>query len=119
VTSAIVKIVADRALLSREEFTPHAIKVSEGDSSPHNAFNPGPIIHDREFFHDFLRRVFQQRRKLLRSVLAGMYRSHLQKPAVEAILAECHVSETARAEELDVPALVELANRVHKRIEYC
>jgi 16S rRNA (adenine1518-N6/adenine1519-N6)-dimethyltransferase len=68
-------------------------------------------IHDRVFFQDFLRRLFSQRRKLLRSVLAGMYRKALSKADVDALLAAAGLSETARAEELEVATLVELSNR--------
>lgn len=68
-------------------------------------------IADREFLHDFIRRLFQQRRKRLRAVLSGMYSADLDKPAVDALLAAAALPETARAEELDVETLVQLANR--------
>ncbi len=42
---------------------------------------------DRDFFHDFVRRLFHHRRKLMRSVLTGMYRKQLSKPDVDTILA--------------------------------
>lgn len=68
-------------------------------------------INDRPFFQDFLRRLFQQRRKLLRTVLTGMYRKQLDKSQVDSILKEMQLSENMRAEELEVPALLELSNR--------
>src|SRR5262249_47556894 len=44
-------------------------------------------IGDRSFFHDFVRRLFQQRRKFLRSVLAAMYRKQLNKAEIDERLA--------------------------------
>ncbi len=66
-------------------------------------------ILDRDFFHDFVRRLFHHRRKLLRSVLVGMYRKQLSKADIDAILAPFRFGETARAEELDVKTLVALS----------
>ncbi|MCA8982891.1 MAG: ribosomal RNA small subunit methyltransferase A [Planctomycetaceae bacterium] len=68
------------------------------------------LIEDRPFFHDFVRRVFLQRRKLLRSVLVGMYRKELDKTRIDEILAGRGLGETARAEELTPTQLVELSN---------
>ena len=69
-------------------------------------------IHDRAFFHDYILRVFNYRRKFLRSVLCGMYSKQLSKPEVDAVLAEFGLLESARAEELDVAAHIELGNRL-------
>src|SRR5262249_21895984 len=66
-------------------------------------------IGDRGFFHDFVRRVFQQRRKFLRSVLAGMYRKELTKLEIDERLRPFEFKEGIRADELDVPTLVKLA----------
>jgi 16S rRNA (adenine1518-N6/adenine1519-N6)-dimethyltransferase len=66
-------------------------------------------IGDRAFFHDFMRRVFQQRRKFLRSVLAGMYRKELSKAEIDERLAPFSFKDGIRADELDVPTLVKLA----------
>lgn len=73
-------------------------------------------IADRPFFQDFLRRLFHQRRKFLRSVLVGMYRKQLSKAEMDEILAEMKFGETARAEEEPPERLVELSNRIHARI---
>ncbi len=70
-------------------------------------------IKDRPFFHDFLRRLFQQRRKLHRGVVASMYRKQLTKPEIDAILADAKIPEGERAERLKVPQLVSLANRIY------
>jgi 16S rRNA (adenine1518-N6/adenine1519-N6)-dimethyltransferase len=69
-------------------------------------------IRDREFFQDFLRRVFGLRRKLLRGVLAGMYRDQLSKTDVDRILAEAGVPDESRAEQLEPAVLVDLSNRL-------
>lgn len=74
-------------------------------------------IADRPFFQDFLKRLFHQRRKFLRSVLVGMYRKQLEKADVDEILAEMNFSENARAEEEPPERLVELSNRIHAKIE--
>ncbi len=74
-------------------------------------------IADRRFFHDFLRRLFHQRRKYLRSVLVGMYRKQLDKAEVDGILAGMNFKEQARAEEEPPERLVELANRIYAKIE--
>jgi 16S rRNA (adenine1518-N6/adenine1519-N6)-dimethyltransferase len=73
-------------------------------------------IVDREFFHDFVRRVFLHRRKHLRSVLVGMYRKQLEKPDVDAVLEPFALKETVRAEELDVPTHVQLSNAFREKV---
>jgi 16S rRNA (adenine1518-N6/adenine1519-N6)-dimethyltransferase len=67
------------------------------------------LIADREFFHEFVRRVFQQRRKRLRGVLCAMYDADLEKAAIDQLLSSQNIAETARAEDLDVAVLVRLA----------
>jgi 16S rRNA (adenine1518-N6/adenine1519-N6)-dimethyltransferase len=74
-------------------------------------------IENRPFLQDFLRRVFHQRRKFIRSVLVGMYRKELEKTQIDAILQSLSLKENARAEELDVPTLVELGNRLWREIQ--
>ncbi|MGE0378005.1 MAG: 16S rRNA (adenine(1518)-N(6)/adenine(1519)-N(6))-dimethyltransferase RsmA, partial [Planctomycetaceae bacterium] len=74
-------------------------------------------IADRPFFQDYIRRLFHQRRKLMRSVLVGMYRKQLTKLEVDDLLSSAGLTETARAEELPVPAHVELANRLRAAVQ--
>ncbi len=74
-------------------------------------------IGDREFFHDFNRRLFTQRRKLARSVLVGMYRKELTKPMMDAILKTLEIPEGVRAEDLDVPTLVRVCNAVQEAVK--
>jgi 16S rRNA (adenine1518-N6/adenine1519-N6)-dimethyltransferase len=66
-------------------------------------------VGDRSFFHDFVRRLFQQRRKFLRSVLVGMYRQELSKAEIDERLLPFAFKEGIRADELDVPTLVKLS----------
>lgn len=67
-------------------------------------------IADRSFFQDFVRRLFHQRRKFLRSVLVGMYDEELSKPEIDAVLQPFELKEGVRAEEIDVPTLVGLGS---------
>jgi 16S rRNA (adenine1518-N6/adenine1519-N6)-dimethyltransferase len=73
-------------------------------------------IIDREFFHDTIRRLFNHRRKHARGVLCGMFRKQLTKAEVDEVLAEEGLGVTARAEELEVPRLVALSNRLKNAI---
>lgn len=74
------------------------------------------LIGDRPFFQDFVRRLFAQRRKVMRTVIAGMYRRQLDKPAVDAILDELGFGLRTRAEELEPGQLVTLSNRLQEAI---
>ncbi len=71
---------------------------------------------DREFFHDYVRRVFHHRRKHLRGVLRAMYERELSATTVDDLLRQAGLSATARAEELDVSAHVLLAHALDRTI---
>lgn len=91
VTSAIVQIRLDRA--RREK------------------------IADRDFFHTVVRTLFLHRRKSLRAGLVSGWgsaqsRPQLDKPAIDALLAELNLEPSTRAEQLDVAALLRLAEAV-------
>ena len=74
-------------------------------------------IVDRVFFQDFLRRVFQHRRKLMRSTLVGMYSKQLPKADVDSLLLSHGIDkEKARAEELSILELIELSNSFQEQI---
>ena len=73
-------------------------------------------IGDREFYHDFVRRLFHQRRKLMRGVLCGMYRKQIDKAVVDDILMDMKFDESARAEAQPVDRLVALSNRIQRAI---
>jgi 16S rRNA (adenine1518-N6/adenine1519-N6)-dimethyltransferase len=74
-------------------------------------------IRDRKFFHEFVRRLFHQRRKLLRSMMVSMYRKQLTKAEMDAILESLGLKANARAEELAPHVLVKLASSVQAAIE--
>ncbi|MEX1231185.1 MAG: 16S rRNA (adenine(1518)-N(6)/adenine(1519)-N(6))-dimethyltransferase RsmA [Planctomycetaceae bacterium] len=78
--------------------------------------NPPTKIDDRRFFHDFIRRLFSQRRKLLRTVLIGMYKKQLSKTQIDQLLADEGMDENARAENLDIPRLIALSNRFRQEV---
>jgi len=70
-------------------------------------------IADVPFFHSFVRSLFLHRRKLLRVVLAINLRDRLDKPTIDALLAAQGIA-AARAEELPVEKLIELAEAIRK-----
>ena len=74
-------------------------------------------IIDRPFFQDFNRRLFHQRRKLLRGVLMGMYRKQIEKTVIDEILLSLGMEKNTRAEELNPEIHVKLANAVWKAIQ--
>jgi 16S rRNA (adenine1518-N6/adenine1519-N6)-dimethyltransferase len=67
-------------------------------------------ITDRAFLQEIIRHLFNHRRKALRGVLAG-FSDLIGKPETDAILAELDIAGNVRAEQLDPPTLVKLANR--------
>lgn len=78
-------------------------------------------IPDRDFFHSVVRTVFLHRRKSLRAALvsgwpAARGKTGLDKPAVDAIIAEAGLEPALRAEQLDVPALMRLSGAIRKKI---
>jgi 16S rRNA (adenine1518-N6/adenine1519-N6)-dimethyltransferase len=73
-------------------------------------------IPDLDFFHAFARAMFFHRRKFLRSVILSGYKNHLTKPDVDAIMVESGFGETTRAEELDVPTMLALCERIRQRL---
>jgi 16S rRNA (adenine1518-N6/adenine1519-N6)-dimethyltransferase len=73
-------------------------------------------ISDREFLHQFLRGVFQQRRKLLRNVLISMYRRELNRTQIDEALQSHQLSADARAEQLSPAQLVNLSNEFAKLV---
>ena len=73
-------------------------------------------IENREFFHDFLRRVFTLRRKHLCGAMVTLYKGHITRPQVVELLEGLKLGENTRAEEVDVATLVELSNRMVRLI---
>lgn len=74
-------------------------------------------IINRPFFQDFVRRLFHHRRKLLRTVLVGMYSKQLKKPEVDALLSLFPFETETRAEDLDVDQHIQLANSFYAAIK--
>lgn len=74
------------------------------------------LIQDRDFFHDFIRRTFAQRRKQLRTVLIGMYSQDLQKTDVDEILQPLNLPDGVRAETLEPDILVRVSNLFEERL---
>lgn len=66
-------------------------------------------VPDVDYFHRFVRALFCHRRKFLRSVLVSMFKDELDKPQVDAVLAERGHGPTARAEELGIEPMIALA----------
>jgi 16S rRNA (adenine1518-N6/adenine1519-N6)-dimethyltransferase len=73
-------------------------------------------IPDRQFFHQFVRSLFLHRRKFLRGVLVAALKNQLDKPAVDAVLAELKMPENARAEELDIAQMLQLSEAIRVRL---
>jgi 16S rRNA (adenine1518-N6/adenine1519-N6)-dimethyltransferase len=74
-------------------------------------------IRDRAFLHEFLRGVFQQRRKLLRNVVVSYYRNELDRTQIDGVLKSQNLGERTRAEELSPAVLVHLANALSEMIQ--
>lgn len=72
-------------------------------------------IVDRSHFHDLVRSIFLHRRKYLRSALHSAVKEWLDKPQVDAILAELELEATVRAEQLTPQQMIELAELVRQR----
>ena len=69
-------------------------------------------IEDLGFFHDFIRAMFQHRRKFLRTQLFLAAGNRLDKPGADAILKRLKLDPSLRAERLDVETMVALAEAV-------
>lgn len=66
-------------------------------------------ISDRQFFQEFIRRIFTQRRKHLRGVLASEYRKQISRERIETMLLAESSDPNVRAEELNPDQLVRIA----------
>ena len=73
-------------------------------------------LSDPPAFHEFARSMFFHRRKFLRSELLSAYKDRLDKPAVDALLAEMQFEPTTRAEELEVETLMKLFETVRTKL---
>jgi 16S rRNA (adenine1518-N6/adenine1519-N6)-dimethyltransferase len=74
-------------------------------------------IPDPVFFHRFVRAMFFHRRKFLRSELLSALKHRLDKPAVDQLMQQQELDGNARAEELDVQAMLKLAEAVRQQVD--
>lgn len=72
-------------------------------------------IANKPAFHEYVRGVFQNRRKLLRNQLQSMYRKELGKEWVDPFLEEMGLPENARAEQLDVATHIRISDAIAAR----
>ncbi len=70
------------------------------------------------FFNDFVRRLFHQRRKFMRSLLVGMYRKDVDKSKIDEVLDLLKIAPDARAEQLRPAQLLAVSNAIYQLIEY-
>lgn len=73
-------------------------------------------IQNKPAFHEYVRGVFQNRRKLLRNQLQSMYRKELGKEWVDPFLEEMGLPENARAEQLDVATHIKISDAIATRL---
>jgi 16S rRNA (adenine1518-N6/adenine1519-N6)-dimethyltransferase len=69
-------------------------------------------IPDLEYFHQFTRALFFHRRKFLRANLLSALKRDVSKHEVDEIIAEMGFAPDTRTEQLDVPTLLALTERV-------
>jgi len=74
------------------------------------------MLIDPVFFHSFVRAMFFHRRKFLRSELLSAFKTQLDKPSVDEIMLQQGLDGNARAEELDVSAMLALGEAVRQRV---
>jgi 16S rRNA (adenine1518-N6/adenine1519-N6)-dimethyltransferase len=70
------------------------------------------LIRNRAFYHEFLRAIFQQRRKQLLKVLVATSPGKLTREQIETVLRSRNLEGRVRAEELAPATLVDLCNGV-------
>ncbi|WP_254509609.1 16S rRNA (adenine(1518)-N(6)/adenine(1519)-N(6))-dimethyltransferase RsmA [Anatilimnocola floriformis] len=73
------------------------------------------LIPDLEFFHTFVRGLFLHRRKFLRSGLVAAQQEHLDKPAVDEVLAPFAFPVDVRAEQLPLETIQQLSEAFRQR----
>jgi len=73
-------------------------------------------IANRAFFHQFVRSMFFHRRKFLRAELLSATKNRLGKPDIDRIMGEMRFEATTRAETLDVPTMLRLAEVVRREL---
>jgi 16S rRNA (adenine1518-N6/adenine1519-N6)-dimethyltransferase len=74
-------------------------------------------IANLPFLNSFLRSLFLHRRKFLRSGLMAAWKKRIGKDAVDEVLREMDFGPDARAEQLAAPQLLDLCERIRRRVE--
>jgi 16S rRNA (adenine1518-N6/adenine1519-N6)-dimethyltransferase len=69
-------------------------------------------IPDLKFFHDITKALFLHRRKFLRANLLSALKKEFNKAQVDELLEAMDFSPNTRTEQLDVPTLVRLADKI-------
>jgi 16S rRNA (adenine1518-N6/adenine1519-N6)-dimethyltransferase len=69
-------------------------------------------IADAQFFHQLTKALFLHRRKFLRANVVAAMKRHLSKEQVDALLDEMGFAPDTRTEQLDVPTLIQLADKI-------
>jgi 16S rRNA (adenine1518-N6/adenine1519-N6)-dimethyltransferase len=69
-------------------------------------------IPDLAYFHQITKALFLHRRKFLRANVLAAMKNHLDKTDVDAVLDSMGFAPNARTEQLDVPALLALAEKL-------
>jgi 16S rRNA A1518/A1519 N6-dimethyltransferase RsmA/KsgA/DIM1 with predicted DNA glycosylase/AP lyase activity len=69
-------------------------------------------LGDRRFFQEFLRGLFQQRRKVVRKVLAHQWEDRLSPERIAEVLTDVGLTGSERAEQLPVDTLIRLSRRL-------
>jgi 16S rRNA (adenine1518-N6/adenine1519-N6)-dimethyltransferase len=73
-------------------------------------------IPDVEFFHTFVRSLFLHRRKFLRSGLVSALKEHLDKTAIDEVLAPFGFPVDVRAEQLSLQQIQALSEAFRQRL---
>ena len=69
-------------------------------------------VPDLKYFHQFTKTIFIHRRKFLRANVVAAMKGHLDKPAIDAILAELALPDDARTEQLSIATMLRLTELV-------
>lgn len=105
----LVRVLPPQVFWPRPKVTSAIIQIRPRDEKR-------KLIPDLKFFHEFVRAMFFHRRKFLRSVILSAYKGRLEKPDVDAILAEMGLPHETRAEELDVATMLKLCETVRAKL---
>jgi 16S rRNA (adenine1518-N6/adenine1519-N6)-dimethyltransferase len=71
-------------------------------------------IKDLNYLHQITKALFIHRRKFLRANVMAAMKRHLNKDEVDAILDSMDFSPDTRTEQLDVPTLIRLADKIRE-----